>query len=401
MVTTAFAPIWWILRLSRLQLNTTDHRQRKEHPSRKGKYKIADAGRPTGAPAINGKEMKMDYSTLYEFDNLYNAYKKARKGKRWKGATVKYEMNALEATLYLQHLLKTKNYKMGKYNVFKVYEPKERVIMSTTFKDKVVQHSLCDNIIEPALERTFIYDNCASRRNKGVHFGLDRLSGFLREFHRRHGCDGWVLKCDISKYFYSIDHNVLKSQLRKHIQDEDIIELLDVIIDSTDNPGIPIGNQTSQFFALLYMNGLDHFVKEKLRIKYYGRYMDDFYLIHEDKQYLQYCRREIEGYVGNLKLRLNNKTAIFPIKNGLNFLGFHTYLTESGKAIRKLRRDSKQRMRRKLKKFKELYAARKITKEEINASFESWKSHASHGHCYHLIRNMQKYYDELFEEGGK
>lgn len=339
------------------------------------------------------------YKIIYNFENLYNAYKKARKGKRWKDSIVKYEINTLEATTYLQYLLKTKKYNLGKYNVFRIYEPKERVIMSIPFKDKVVQHSLCDNIIEPIFEKTFIYDNYASRKYKGVHFGLNRLSEFMRRFYRKHGCDGWILKCDISKYFYSIDHNILKNQIRKLINNKDVLWLIDMIIDSTDNPGLPIGNQTSQFFALLYMNELDHFIKEKLRIKYYGRYMDDFYLIHKDKEYIKYCKVKIEEYVNNLKLSLNNKTNIFPIRNGIDFLGFHTYITETGKVIRKLRRNSKARMRRKLKKAKELYIAGKITKDDIDTSFESWKSHASHGNCYHLIKDMQEYYNNIFKDG--
>ena len=120
------------------------------------------------------------------------------------------------------------------------------------------------------------------------------------------------MKCDISKYFYSIQHEPLKQMTRKYIKDPDILWLVDLIVDSTENPGIPIGNQTSQWFAVMYLSGMDHFIKEKLGIRYYGRYMDDFYLIHEDKAYLQYCRGEIEQYVARLGLRMNKKTNIFP-----------------------------------------------------------------------------------------
>ena len=160
--------------------------------------------------------------------------------------------------------------------------------MSNSYKDKVVQHSLCDNVLEPILTRSFITDNYASQVGKGTHYGLDRLREFLRRFYRKNGIDGWILKADISKYFYSIRHDVLKSLIRKKITDPDVLWLVEMIIDSTEgNVGIPIGNQSSQLFALLYLNNLDHFIKEKLGIKYYGRYMDDFFLIHEDKAYLQ------------------------------------------------------------------------------------------------------------------
>ena len=128
-----------------------------------------------------------------------------------------------------------------------------------------------------------------------------------------HYADGWVLKCDITKYFYSIQHEPLKRMVRQFIHDRDVLWLVDMIIDSTENPGIPIGNQTSQWFAVMYLSGLDHFIKEKLGIRYYGRYMDDFYLIHEDKEYLQYCLREIQAYVARLGLTLNHKTNIFPV----------------------------------------------------------------------------------------
>lgn len=325
----------------------------------------------------------------------------SRKGKRWKGATNKFEINSLEWVAYLQHLLRTKRYTMGKYNVFTIHEPKERVIKSIPFKDKVVQKSLCDNVLEPIFEKSLIYDNYACRRGKGVHAGLKRTEDFFRRFYRKHGTNGWILKCDIEKYFDSIDHEVLKRIIRKHIQDENVLWLLDMIIDSTDNPGLPIGNQTSQWFAILYLNDFDHFIKEKLRIKYYIRYMDDFVLIHPDKEYLRYCKKEIGRYLSNLKLELNKKSHIFPLRNGVDFLGFHLYLTETGKVIKKLRRDSKKRVKRKLKKFKELYAAGKLSKSEIEQSYKSWVAHASHGNCYHLIQNMNKRYRSIFEGDGE
>lgn len=192
--------------------------------------------------------------------------------------------------------------------------------MSNSYKDKVVQHALCDNVLEPRVRSTFIKDNYASQVGKGTHFGLERLEGFMRRFYRVRGVDGWVLKCDISKYFYNIKHDALKSLIRKYISDPDCLWLLDMIIDSTEgNVGIPIGNQSSQIFALLYLSSLDHMVKEKLGIKFYGRYMDDFYLIHEDKEYLRYCWKEIERHVNELGLSLNAKTNIYPLKTELIF----------------------------------------------------------------------------------
>ena len=202
---------------------------------------------------------------------------------------------------------------------------------------------------------------------------------------------------DISKYFYSIRHDVLKSLIRKKITDPDVLWLVEMIIDSTEgNVGIPIGNQSSQLFALLYLNNLDHFIKEKLGIKYYGRYMDDFFLIHEDKAYLQYCRAEIEKHVAAIGLSLNNKTNIYPLRNGVDFLGFHTYLTETGAVIRKVRRRSKNNMKRKLKKMRGLVERGKITTATVEQSYKSWRGHAEKGNCYHLIRRTDHYYNRLF-----
>ena len=217
----------------------------------------------------------------------------------------------------------------------------------------------------------------------------------------RHYSDGWVLKCDISKYFYSIQHEPLKQMTRKYIKDPDILWLVDLIVDSTENPGIPIGNQTSQWFAVMYLSGMDHFIKEKLGIRYYGRYMDDFYLIHEDKAYLQYCRGEIEQYVARLGLRMNEKTNIFPLRNGIDFLGFHTYLTESGKIIRKVRRSSKCNAQRKLKKQRGLLDREKISLSDIEQSYGSWRSHAEKGNCYHLIQKTDSLFQNLFKESEK
>lgn len=341
-----------------------------------------------------------EYEKIFDFRNLYNAYRKARKGKRWKEAAVKFEINLLEAIALLKKQIRTKTYTLSKYNVFKVYEPKERLVMSNSYKDKVVQHSLCDNVLEPLLTKSFIYDNYASQVGKGTDLGLNRLKYFMEHYYRiNKTADGWVLKCDIRKYFYNINHNKLKQLLRKHISCQDTLWLLDMIIDSTEgNVGIPIGNQSSQLFALLYLNGLDHFIKEKLGIKFYGRYMDDFYLIHKNKEYLKYCRKEITAYVTELGLELNSKTCISPLKNGIDFLGFHTYLTESGKVIRKVRQSSKNNMRRRLKKFKKLHSEHRLPMKRIECSYKSWVGHTKRGNCYHLIKQMNELYKNLFNK---
>lgn len=382
--------------------------QRRAYPSRMGKHKIADVkASADGALTISGKEVFIlhedhtslsDFERMADFNNLYAAYLDARKGKRWKLAVARFEVNVLENITYIHYMLTTKKYKLSPYNCFMVHEPKERLIMYNSFRDKIVQHSLCDNVLEPRLQKTFILDNYASQKGKGTHFGLGRLKKFMRDYYRHYGADGWVLKCDVKKYFYSIDHDILKSQIRRHIHDPDVLWLIDMIIDSTEGKGIPIGNHTSQWFAVLYLSGMDHFIKEQLRIKYYGRYMDDFYLIHHDKEYLKYCLSEILKYVEKLDLELNGKTSIFPLYQGIDFLGFRTYMTESGKVVQKIRRDSKNRIRRKLKKFRKLLDEGRIDFGNILASYTSWTGHAGHGNSHHLIRRMDELFYSLFSK---
>lgn len=341
------------------------------------------------------------FEVVYDFSNLYRAYRMARKGKRWKNPVAKVEANSLEAVKVIQTELETGTYTPGGYFEFVVHEPKERIVQTNSFKDKIVQHSLCDEILYPVLSAPFILDNYGSQVGKGTHFGLDRLSGFMRDYYLKHGsAAGWVLKADVRHYFASIRHDVLKQDVRRYLKDPRTLSLVDAIIDSTPGDvGIPIGNQSSQIFALLYLDPLDHFVKEVLRVKYYGRYMDDFYLIFEDKEALQVAWRKISKLLALRGLELNGKTNIFPLRNGLDFLGFHTYLSDSGKVIRKVRRSSKARMSRKLRKYEEQYQAGEMTRKEIEDSYISWRSHASHGNCRDLILKYDQRVQKIFYEG--
>ena len=307
----------------------------------------------------------------------------------------------IDLTKAVQTAQELKTYELSEYHTFKVYEPKERDVMSNSFRDKVVQHSLCDNVLEILRKKNFLYDNYASQVGKGTDFGLNRLDGFMHKFYRQHGLEGWVLKCDIRKYFYSIPHEYLKRILEPYVPEEDVRWLLWYIIDSTADPGIPIGNQSSQLLAVLCLSPLDHFIKEKLGIKYYGRYMDDFYLIHEDKEYLKQCLKDIGMFLAPMGMQLNQKTQIFPLKNGVDFLGFHIYLTETGKTVWKIRRRSKSNMSRKLKKFRKLLDRGLITMESIHQSYQSWKGHALRGNCHHLVREMDELYNSLFKEDNK
>jgi len=380
-------PFWWIARASKqyAERRTTSSKEHITFPNKKDKYK-----------GLN--KILTDFQKVVDFGNLYRAYKKAKKGKRNKRSVVKFAIVALEGIHLLRELLTKRTYTISSYGEFTIFEPKERLVKSGAFKDKVVQHSLCDNVLLPTMAELFIENNFAGQIGKGTLFGLDHLKNDMLQFHKEHGMDGYILKCDITKFFYTIDHDVLKSVVRKYFSDEGIIWLCDLFIDSTDGVGIPLGNQVSQVFALMYLNELDHIITEELHIKYYGRYMDDFYLIHEDKEYLKYCLNVIQEHIHSLKLTLNGKTQIMPFKNGIKFLGFHTYVTPEGKAIRKLKNENKRMIKKRLLKHSKLVKAGKMTKEKFFESYESWKNHASHGNCIKLIYQMDKYVEELFKE---
>lgn len=338
-----------------------------------------------------------DFETMCSFENLYDAYKKARSGKRDKAACAEFELRTLDNIAKLREELVNKTYKMQKYNTFLVHEPKERVVMASSFRDRIVQHSLCDNVFQKRILPHFIYDNYASQKGKGTHFGLRRLHKFMHQYYCNHGSEGWILKGDISKYFYSIDHDILKRQIQKLIQDKDILNLCNLIIDSTEGKGLPIGNQTSQAFALLYLNDLDHLIKDKMGIKYYGRYMDDFYIIMPEKEKLKKILEIVKQEVEKLGLSLNPKTQIFPLKNGIDFLGFHSYLTESGKIVKKIRRNSKNNAKRRLRKMVDMKKHKKISPKVILQSYNCWMGHAKHGNTYHLRKMIE---DEFAKEVG-
>ncbi len=340
-----------------------------------------------------------DFDKVIDFKNMYKAYKKAKRGKGYKKSSARFGIMALDGINTLIEQLKNKTYQISPYQEFKVYEPKERIIKTTSFKDKVVQHSLCDNVILPKLKQVFIYDNCAGQKGKGTLFGLNRLSEQMGLFYKRYGLNGYILKCDISKFFYSIPHEQLKDIVEYHFNyDKEICWLCNLFIDSTEGKGIPLGNQINQGFALLYLDGMDKLIKGELGIEFYGRYMDDFYLIHPSKEYLKYCLTVITEFLKMLDLSLNGKTQIFPFKNGVNYLGFHTYITDKGKVIRKLKNQNKRNSQRKYLKMAKLTASGKILKDKFESSYCAWKNHISHGNCYKLSKTTDNKLFKILKE---
>ena len=330
-----------------------------------------------------------DFEKVIDFHNMYRAFRTAKRGKGYKKSSARFDASALDGVNALISQLRDKTYTVSSYNEFTVYEPKERVIQTTSFKDKIVQHSLCDNVIMPRLQKVFIYDNCAGQKGKGTLFGLNRLSEQMQQFHKKYGFNGYILKCDITKFFYNISHDQLKDVVSYHFgYDPDICWLCNLFIDSTEGKGLPLGNQINQGFALLYLDSLDKLIKYELGIEYYGRYMDDFYLIHPSKKYLKYCLEVITAYLETLDLTLNGKTQIFPFKNGVNYLGFHTYITANGKPIRRIKNQNKRNAQKKFRRMARLVSEGKLPLEKFQSSYGSWKNHASHGNCHQLIKKM-------------
>ena len=333
-----------------------------------------------------------DYEKIYDFQNLYKAHTVARRGKRDTREVIEFEMNLGGNLTTLSNELGNGKYKMQEYYSFSIYDPKYRLIHALHYRDRVVQHCLCDEVLGPLLDKKLIYDNAACRVGKGTHFAINRVSKFLREFYNKNGNAGYFLKCDIRKFFDNIDHQILKRKLSKVIEDEEVLQLLCQIIDSYEvlpGKGLPLGNQTSQWFAIFYLDGLDRLIKEKFQIKYYSRYMDDAVLIHHSKEYLKHCLIQMKQYAKNeLQLEFNEKTEIFPLKNGLNYLGWHIYLTDSGKIIRKVKQQTKYKYKRKLKYFQKEYARGDMDLNEIRKVILSYRAHLSHGHTYKLQKKI-------------
>lgn len=322
----------------------------------------------------------MNLEEIFTFEHLYESYKEAKKSKQHKGEVIRFEANLAVNLNKIINELKTKKYNLSTYRSFYIYEPKKRHIEALPFKDRIVIKCFCDIVLKSKIEPKLIFDNCACRKNKGTDFAIQRLHKFLKkEFFKENNNCFYYLKCDITKYFPSIDHNILIDKLKHLNFSEDEmwfnIKLIKEQPNHT-NVGLPLGNQSSQWFALLYLNEIDHYIKEKLQIKGYVRYMDDMVLISRDKKYLQYCKNEIEKMCkNNLRLNLNNKTQVGKVSNGIDFLGYRHILNSTGKIFLKMRTSSKIRMKRHLKTINKLYKKELVDQEYVNVRKNAFYNH--------------------------
>ncbi|MFH0831862.1 MAG: reverse transcriptase domain-containing protein [archaeon] len=324
------------------------------------------------------------YKNLFEkvcsLRNLHIAYCKAREGKRYGEEVLGFSYNLEENLLKLKEELETHTYKHGKYKEFYVRDPKMRLIKAAPFRDRVVHHALC-NMIEPIFDCSFIHDSYACRKDKGTHKGVERLQRFIRSDK-----DNYALKCDIRKYFSSVDHQIMLELITKRIKDKEIIWLVNLILESSITYkesracGIPIGNLTSQLFANIYLNELDYFAKHKLKVEHYIRYVDDFLFLHESKQSLHEIRKQVISFLESLKLEIHTKKAVvFQSRHGIDFLGYRVFYS-----YRLLRKSGVKKFLKELKKLKIGYEKNLLPSQKIYESLNSWIAHASHADTYGL-----------------
>ena len=302
------------------------------------------------------------YENMCSLKNIEDAFNEVCRNTRNKR---KIELFKEYKCLYISRIysiLEKREYKVGKYNIFKIYEPKERIIISQNMQDKVINHLVTRQVLYPAILPSLIDQNVASRENMGTKKGLEYYYKYMRNCKINYN-KFYILKCDISKYFASIDHDILKEKVERKIKDKDALKIIFDIIDSYTS-GLGIGNMTSQCLAIFYLNDMDHFIKENLKIKYYIRYQDDFLLFHESKEYLKYCFLEIKKFVEKEKLQLNRKSRIYSSNNNFIFLG----RKKNGKYA------NYRRIKGKLCDRKFQYKKRKITLNSLMSSINSLNS---------------------------
>jgi len=336
------------------------------------------------------------FGAVVDWRNLWRAARLARRGKRSRHNVLDFEFHLEFELLRIRRALQDRTYLPGAYRSFFINEPKRRMISAAPYRDRVVHHALT-SVLEPIFERSFIFDSYACRKGKGTHAAVRRAQQFARR------C-GYILKADIRKFFPSMDHEVLKRLVARKVKDHNVLWLVGTIIDHSNaqepvvdwfpgddlftpaerRRGIPIGNQTSQFFANVYLDPLDHFVKEHLRARGYVRYVDDFLVFSDDKPQLAEWRDQISQFLVGHRLRLHpTKNAIFPVTQGIRFLGYRVFPTH-----RLLIRENVRRFRRRAGRMQDQYAHRRLDLADIRQRLMSWVGHANQADTYRLQRRL-------------
>nr|DAF28634.1 MAG TPA: hypothetical protein [Caudoviricetes sp.] len=337
------------------------------------------------------------YPTIYDYENLYEAYRSARKNKTQRSEVMAFTRSLEENLIELQNELVWRTYRVGRYREFYVNDPKKRLIMALPFRDRVIQWAIYRQI-NYLLDKRYISTSYACRLGGGTQKAIHQLQQYIRHTPGR----VYVLKLDVSKYFYRIDHGVLLGILRRIFKDSDLLELLRRIIDDDQGGGLfgididtgerepgvgmPIGNLTSQMFANLYLNEADQFAKHGLHAKKYIRYMDDMVIVSHDKAYLRYCWHAMDDFLtSHLKLRLNQKSTIQTAKDGIDFCGYRIWRDHI-----RLRKKAALKMKHRLRYLRKAYACGEIDLRTVAASLTSYFGLLSHCDSYELRRSVLK-----------
>lgn len=322
------------------------------------------------------------FERIVGFENLMLAAKKAFRGKKDREPVARFYFSYENELLELERELRSGDYSPKPYSAFEIFEPKKRRICAADIRDRVVHHAIC-NVIEPMLDKTLIYDTYACRTGKGTHAAIERARCFAKRF-------SFFLKCDIRKYFETVDHEILKRQLSGKFKDGRLLRLLFRIIDhpvpgGVPGKGIPIGNLTSQLFANYYLSELDHFLKDRMAIRGYVRYMDDFLVFGTDKGLLAEHFSGIRRFVGErLRLEIREEVSfIAPVLQGIPFLGFRIF-----PGMVRLKRENLVRFRRKVKSLENAYLNGALEEERLADSVRSMIAHISHADTYRFRREF-------------
>lgn len=338
----------------------------------------------------------MDKENVIGFEPLYNSMMKCKKGVRWKSTTGFYLHHWVDELSKLSDQLANGTYKERHPRFFKVTEPKEREIMSIHFRDRIYQRSLNDVAIYPQTSQSYILDNYACQKGKGTNAARDRLRDFLRAYFRKYGTSGYALKIDIKGYYPNMDRAFAMDMLKRYIDEETFEMASGVISHYPGEVGFNPGSQIVQIIGITALDEVDHFIKERLRVRFYIRYMDDFILLHPDTDFLLHCKEEIERRLSERKMRLNEpKTFIQPITEPILFLGFVYRLSNTGKVIVLCDPKKIKHERRKIVRMIPFVKRGEMTKHDLDVHFKAWKASVSYGNSRHLIERLNKWYIDI------
>ena len=342
--------------------------------------------------------MNYDEESVIGFDPLYESMFRTKKGVDWKDSVASYYHRGVERTDALSKGLHDGTYHAAPTKYFTITSPKPRVIGSVAYRDRIYQRSLNDNVVYPVMTNSFIHDNYACQKGKGTDAARDCLKRFLRRYYRKYGTVGYVAQFDIHGYYPNMRHDVAEALFKEKLPGW-AYDRVETILHGQypGDVGYNPGSQLIQIAGISILDKLDHFIKERLHVKLYERYMDDFLLIHHDMHFLEHCKEETERELAKNGFELNpKKTRIYPLSEGIKFLGFTFYLSNTGKVY--MIADSKK-VKSGREKYKRLVAKAKrgeVSRDSVDSSFATWINHLSKGNSQKLVSRLTKYYNDLW-----